>query len=172
MRNSAIILAALLMAMPTFAIAQTDSEIDESCPSDARDMLGGDRDPPPKWLPLEQCEKASQEKYADTAHCYLRIDGKVIINRMCRIAFSQQLRAFNMEVGGGWNADVWMKWYYCRRKISDTLRYSLYAAFEKGARYYGKVELVSRGPEPICFANKRFRMCFSQPYLICAPPDL
>ena len=90
---------------------------------------------------------------------------------MCRIAFSQQLRAFNMEVGGGWNADVWMKWRYCRRKISDTLRYSLYAAFEKGARYYGKVELVSRGPEPICFANKRFRMCFSQPYLICDPDD-
>src|SRR5262249_35646095 len=73
MRNSAIILAALLMAMPTFAIAQTDSEIDESCPSDARDMLGDDRDPPPKWLPLEQCEKANQEKYADTAHCFLRV---------------------------------------------------------------------------------------------------
>jgi hypothetical protein len=126
-------------------------------------MVGGDRDPPPKWLPLEQCEKANQEKYADTAHCFLRVDGKVIINRMCRIAFSQQLRAFNMEEGGGWNADVWMKWYYCRRKISDTLRYSLYAAFEKGARYYGKV--VGSG---LCFANKRFRMCFSPPYLICA----
>jgi hypothetical protein len=27
-------------------------------------------------------------KYADTAHCFLRINGKVIINRTCHIGIS------------------------------------------------------------------------------------
>jgi hypothetical protein len=47
-------------------------------------------------LAAEQCIKIAK-KYADTAHCFLRIDGKVIINRTCRIGISGDLRNFDMD---------------------------------------------------------------------------
>ena len=43
----------------------------------------------------------------------LRIDGKIVIHRMCHVDISQQLRAWKMELADGWRADVWMKYRYC-----------------------------------------------------------
>jgi hypothetical protein len=59
MRNSAIILAALLTARPTLAA--------EQC-----------LEVKPK-LNIDPAMQPTYAKYADTAHCFLRIDGKVII---------------------------------------------------------------------------------------------
>jgi hypothetical protein len=70
-----------------------------------------------------------------------------------------------------WVADVWMKYYYSN-DISDKLRHSLYAFFEQNGRSlnYGRVNPAHYNrQERICLQNKRFRMCFSQPYLICDP---
>jgi hypothetical protein len=85
MRNSAIILAALLTAMSTLAAAEARSEeqppVETEVPQSKK-----------QWVPLKQCLKVNIEpgmafptyvKYADTVHCFLRIDGNIIINRMC-----------------------------------------------------------------------------------------
>src|SRR5215471_13616983 len=65
MRNSAIILAALLTARPTLAAEQC-LEVK----------------PNPN---IDPALEPTYAKYADTAHCFLRVDGKVIINRTCHI---------------------------------------------------------------------------------------
>jgi hypothetical protein len=158
-------------------------------PANAGDQDEPASDPPAKtefskrqWLPLKQCEKVStgyftRVKYADTTHCFLQIDGKIIINRMCHIYISQQLRTWNMDVGEIWIAEVWMKYRY-ENNVSEKLRNSLYASFEKRGRpldwgriaNYGRVEGADdrqNRKERTCWSNKRFRMCFSEPYLIC-----
>jgi hypothetical protein len=169
MTNSAIVFAALLMATPTLAAAET-SEINRGVQNAEISQR----------LPLEQCLKIeipkdqaypTYVKYADTTHCFLRIDGKIIINRMCHVDISQQVRSWQMEVAEVWVADVWMKYYY-HDDVSDKLRRSFYASFKKRDRSlnYGRVEAADDNrQEHICFVNKRFRMCFSQPYLICDP---
>jgi len=174
MRNSAIILAALLAAMLTLAAAEARSE--EQSPVEAEVLQ-----PKKQWVPLKQCLKVNIDpgmafptyvKYADTVHCFLRIDGKIIINRMCHVDISQQLREWTMEVPDLGVADVWMKYYYSNDDISDKLRRSFYAFFEKNGKSlnYGRVNPAQNNrQEHICLQNKRFRMCFSQPYLICDP---
>ena len=72
MRNGAIILAVLLTATPTLAA--------EQCLE-----VKPDSNIPPGMEP-------TYAKYADTSHCFLRIDGKVVINRTCHIYISPQLR--------------------------------------------------------------------------------
>ena len=57
MRNSAIILAALLTARPTLAAEQC-LEVKPN-------------------LNIDPAMQPTYAKYADTAHCFLRIDGKV-----------------------------------------------------------------------------------------------
>ena len=112
-------------------------------------------------------------KYADTVHCFLRLDGKIIINGMCHVDISQQLRTWNMEVPGLGVADVWMKNYYSNN-ISDKLRRSLYASFEKNGKSfnYGRVNPAHNNRQKhICLQNKRFRMCLSEPYLVCDSQD-
>jgi len=64
MRNSAIILAALLTATPTLAT-------DQCVEVEIKHMAVGE---------------PTYAKYADTAHCFLQIDGKIIIDRMCNIS--------------------------------------------------------------------------------------
>jgi hypothetical protein len=149
MRNSVIILAALLMATPTLA----------------------------QEGPCKKVEPAPSTyiKYADTVHCFLRIDGKVIINRLCHVQISQQVREWGMYVDT-WRVTAWMRHYY-DDNVSDKSRRQFYAGFEDDdgrSLDYGRVEpdLRRNRQEHICFTNKRLRMCFSAPLLICDPPDL
>src|SRR5262245_2032752 len=72
MRKSAIILAALLTARPTLAAEQC-LEVKPN-------------------LNIDPAMQPTYAKYADTAHCFLRIDGKVIINRTCHIGVSGDTR--------------------------------------------------------------------------------
>jgi hypothetical protein len=140
MRNSAIILAALLTATPTLAAEQC-SEVK----------------PDPNITPGMEPTYA---KYADTAHCFLRIDGKVIINRTCHIGISGDTREWTMNGV----AEVSMNY-----DLSDR---PFYARFQRHGRWlnYGRVfPSLQNRQEHICWGNKRFRMCFSQPYLICEP---
>jgi hypothetical protein len=46
-----------------------------------------------------------------------------------------------------------------------------YANLEKDGKSseYGHASVVVDAEREICFGNKRFRMCFSQPFLICDP---
>jgi hypothetical protein len=134
MRYSAIILAALLTATPTLAAEQ---------------CLEVKPDPN-----IDPAMQPTYAKYADTAHCFLRIDGKVIINRTCHIDISPQTREWTMNGV----AEVSMK---CE---SDR---PFYARFQRHGRWlnYGRVEADGRNrQEHICWGNKRFRMCVSQPY--------
>jgi hypothetical protein len=80
---------------------------------------------------------------------------------------------FDVKIGGHAIpfATVWMKYRYLDN-VSEELRNSLYASFKKRGRLlnYGRVKAANDNrQEHICLGNKRFRMCFSQPYLICAP---
>ena len=77
MRNSAIILAALLTARPTLAAEQC-LEVK----------------PNPN---IDPALEPTYAKYADTAHCFLRVDGKVIINRTCHIGISGDTREWAMN---------------------------------------------------------------------------
>jgi hypothetical protein len=67
MRKSATLLAALLTATPAFA--------------------------------TEQCLKLKNVgfKYGDTAHCFVRIDGQVIIDRTCHISISGDTHGWAMD---------------------------------------------------------------------------
>ena len=128
MRDSAIILAALLTATPALA--------------------------------AEQCVKVPGAKYGDTAHCFLRIDGKVIIDGTCDIEISGDTRYWAMKG----MAEVYMN--------HELLGRPFYAQrIQKRGKQisYGRVEVVDDRQEHICWGNKRFRMCFSQPYLACDP---
>ena len=128
-------------------------------------------------LAAQQCVEVQNEKYADTAHCFLRIDGKIIINRTCDINISGDLRAFRIGVRPSSReyfnlAAAWMDarlpdrpvyGYFCpSKKCGDP--------DEKGSKLvnYGRVFGNSR-PGNLCVGNKRFYMCISQPYLICDP---
>ena len=171
MRNSAIILAALLAAI----LAAAEARSEEQPPMETEVPQ-----PKKQWLPLKQCLEVKVDsavgsptyvKYTDTVHCFLRVDGKFIINRMCHVDISQQLREWRMEVADDWVADVWMKYRYLDN-VSEELRNSLYASFKKRGRLlnYGRVKAANDNrQEHICLGNKRFRLCFSQPYLICDP---
>ena len=90
-----------------------------------------------------------------------RIDGKVIINRTCHIGISGDTREWAMNGV----AEVYMN-----HDLSDR---PFYARFQRHGRWlnYGRVETVDALEEHICWGNKRFHMCFSQPYLICDPDD-
>jgi hypothetical protein len=57
---------------------------------------------------------------------------------------------------------------YMNHDLSDR---PFYARFQRHGRWlnYGRVETVDAREEHICWGNKRFHMCFSQPYLICDP---
>src|SRR5215469_14463643 len=94
-------------------------------------------------------------------HCALlpRIDGKVIINRTCHIGGSGDTREWAMYGV----AEVYMN--HENHDLSDR---PFYARFQRHGRWlnYGRVETVDAREEYICWANKRFHMCFSQPYLI------
>ena len=74
MRDSAIILAALLAAMSMLAAA-------EACGEEQPAVKTEVPQPKKQWLPLKQCLKVNVEpgmayptyvKYADTVHCFLR----------------------------------------------------------------------------------------------------
>jgi len=138
MRNSAIILAALLTATPTLAT-------DQCVEVEIKHMAVGE---------------PTYAKYADTAHCFLQIDGKIIIDRMCNISITQNLREWSMDEV----AEVKMN-----RGLPDR---PYYATFRKNDKWfdYGRVKPAPNNrQERICLLNKRFRMCVSQPYLNCAP---
>lgn len=142
MRKSAIILAALLTARPTLAAEQC-LEVKPN-------------------LNIDPAMQPTYAKYADTAHCFLRIDGKVIINRTCHIGISGDTREWAMNGV----AEVYMN--HENHDLSDR---PFYARFQRHGRWlnYGRVETVDAREEHICWGNKRFHMCFSQPYLICDP---
>jgi len=142
MRKSAIILAALLTARPTLAAEQC-LEVKPN-------------------LNIDPAMQPTYAKYADTAHCFLRIDGKVIINRTCHIGVSGDTREWAMNGV----AEVYMN--HENHDLSDR---PFYARFQRHGRWlnYGRVETVDAREEHICWGNKRFHMCFSQPYLICDP---
>ena len=91
MRKSAILLAVLLTATPALA--------------------------------AEECLKLRNGgfKYGDTAHCFVRIDGQIIINRTCHIGISGDTRVWAMDG----LAEAWMRTelpgrpfygYFCRAK--------------------------------------------------------
>jgi hypothetical protein len=83
MRNSA--LAALLTATPALAAAQ---------------CVEVKQDPN-----IDPAMQPTYAKYADTAHCFLRIDGKVIINRTCRISISGDTAVYAMDgIAEAWRA--------------------------------------------------------------------
>jgi hypothetical protein len=48
---------------------------------------------------IDPAMQPTYAKYADTAHCFLRIDGKVIINRTCHIGISGDTREWAMVWG-------------------------------------------------------------------------
>src|SRR5262249_19870942 len=102
----------------------------------------------------------TNENYANTAYCCLRMDGKVIINRTCHIGVSGDTREWAMNGV----AEVYMN--HENHDLSDR---PFYARFQRHGRWlnYGRVETVDAREEHICWGNKRFHMCFSQPYLIC-----
>jgi hypothetical protein len=161
-RKSALILAALLTATPVLAA--------EKC------------------LEIE----SASSKYGDTAHCYLQIDGKVIIDGTCRygisgdgreyvmygaaeartpsprdVRYAVAIAAMNPEL-----PDRPFYGYYCRVKKCAG------GPEDKGSKFinYGRVEVVDfrHGrvvpvDSTMCNGNKRFLMCFSPPYLICDP---
>ena len=113
-------------------------------------------------LNIDPAMQPTYAKYADTAHCFLRIDGKVIINRTCHIGVSGDTREWAMNGV----AEVYMN--HENHDLSDR---PFYARFQRHGRWlnYGRVETVDAREEHICWGNKRFHMCFSQPYLICDP---
>ena len=77
MRKSAIILAALLTARPTLAAEQC-LEVKPN-------------------LNIDPAMQPTYAKYADAARCFLRINGKVIINRTCHIGVSGDTREWAMN---------------------------------------------------------------------------
>ena len=76
-------------------------------------------------------------------------------------------------------AEAWMRTelpdrpfysYLCRTKKCSIWPY--YQGFGPGSGLvnYGPVDAVSdEQQKQICWANKRFRMCFAEPYLACDP---
>jgi hypothetical protein len=160
-RNSAVILAALLTATPGLA--------------------------------AEQCleiEPASA-KYGDTAHCYLQVDGKVIIDGTCRYGISGDLRELVMygaaeaRTPSPGEAMHTVAIARMRSELPDRPSYGYFCRVkkcdgepeDKSSKFvnYGRVEGVDfrHGRvvpiDSICSGNKRFLMCFSPPYLICDP---
>jgi hypothetical protein len=169
MRNSAIILAVLLTATPTLAAEQC-VEVKEDPNSAA----------PPTYA-----------KYADTAHCFLRIDGKVIIDRTCHISISGDTHGWAMDGVAQAHMEGFLPGrpfygYFCRaKKCSIQPRHEEPggepAKTEEELRKqnngrgwvnYGRVECVDCRQEHICWGNKRFQMCFARPYLICDPETI
>jgi hypothetical protein len=154
LRNSALLLAVLLTAMPALAA--------EKCVETDRDI-----------------------KYADAAHCFLRIDGKVVLDRICRISISGDLRAWSMLGVAETSMEAELPdrpsyGYFCRtRKCSNDPRPGPPATTEEELRKrvgrgwvnYGPVKCVGDCHEE-CAGNKRFLMCFSKPYLICDPEQI
>jgi hypothetical protein len=125
-----LLLAALLVATPTVAAAKM-------CEFE---MEMGDNAQIPQRLPLKQCLKIelpkdrnamqpTYVKYADTTHCFLRIDGKTIINRMCHVNISQQVRVWDIDK----IANLVMGYRYCD-DVSDELRNSLYASCQRNGK--------------------------------------
>src|SRR5262249_58304152 len=106
MRKSAIILAALLTARPTLAAEQC-LEVKPN-------------------LNIDPAMQPTYTKYADTAHCFLRIDGKVIINRTCHIGVSGNTREWAMNGV----AEVYMN--HENHDLSDR---PFYARFQRHGRW-------------------------------------
>ena len=133
-------------------------------------------------LAAEQCLKVkpTQADYADTAHCFLQIDGKVIINRTCRYGISGDRRVFAI-IGV---AEVWMEalrpgrpvyGYSCRAKKCSTWPNDSVKPSDPGSGLvnYGRVDgITGLTEDELCWGNKRFRMCFSQPFGICDPETI
>src|SRR5262249_25146065 len=106
MRKSAIILVALLTARPTLAA--------EQC-LEVKPNLN----PPPATPP-------TNTKSAHSAHCFLRSDGKVIINRPCHIGVSGDTREWAMNGV----AEVYMN--HENHDLSDR---PFYARFQRHGRW-------------------------------------
>jgi hypothetical protein len=111
MRKSAIILAALLTARPTLAAEQC-LEVKPN-------------------LNIDPAMQPTYAKYADTAHCFLRIDGKVIINRTCHIGISGDTREWVMNGV----AEVYMN--HENHDLSDR---PFYARFQRHGRWLTHME--------------------------------
>ena len=105
-------------------------------------------------LAAEQCQKTDpiRVKYADTAHCFLRIDGKVIINRTCHYSISGDTRVWVM----GSVAAAWMEaqtpgrpvyGYFCRAKKCSTWPNNEGPGPGRGLVNYGPIDLVNDPPE-------------------------
>ena len=131
-------------------------------------------------LAAQQCVEVQNEKYADTAHCFLRIDGKIIINRTCDINISGDLRAVRIGVRPSSSEYFNLAAAVMDAHLPDRPVYGYFCPSkkcgdpdEKGSKLlnYGRVFGNSR-PEHLCIGNKRFYMCISQPYLICDPQTI
>jgi hypothetical protein len=147
MRKSVILLAALLTATPALA--------------------------------AEQCLKLKNGgfDYGDTAHCFVRIDGHVIINRTCHYGVSGDRRVWAIDGV----AEVWMEalrpdrplyGYSCQAKKCSTWPNDAVKPGDPGSGLanYGRVDgIIGLTEDKLCWGNKRFRLCFSPPYLICDP---
>ena len=112
MRKSAIILAALLTARPTLAAEQC-LEVKPN-------------------LNIDPAMQPTYAKYADTAHCFLRIDGKVIINRICHIGVSGDTREWAMNGV----AEVYMN--------HDLSHRPFYARFQRHGRWLNLITAALR----------------------------
>jgi hypothetical protein len=118
-------------------------------------------------LAAEQCVEVKQDpnidpamqptyaKYADTLTCYLRVDGRVLVNGLCRVGISGDT--------GLWTMKDDLAEAYLRRELPGR---PYYARVKKRGKWvnYGAVDSVN-----LCWLNARFQMCFSPPYLVCGP---
>jgi hypothetical protein len=120
--------------------------------------------------------------YGDTAHCFLRIDGKVVINGTCHYSISgdmgrhtlwQPSHAAWRLAGASVLAAVLQVphggpfyGYFCRSKKCNG------EPGDNGSEFinYGRVTLINNGGFTAgCWRNKRFRLCFLEPILACDP---
>jgi hypothetical protein len=101
-------------------------------------------------------------KYGDTEQCYLRVDGKVLVDGTCRTQHCGNTKCWRI-VGA---ADVGLDPFVPGRPF--------YAHVWKHGVWvnYGRVQATDYQQEHICWGNHRFEMCFSPPYLICDPETI
>lgn len=114
----------------------------------------------------EQCKKVDDALDADTAHCVLRVDGRLITDGECRIDIARDGRVYSMaDMNSPSYAVVSM----------DGPSDPLYARWNKGRKgdnvttvSYGRVRSIDPGNlNRWCWKNNRFALCITAPYLNC-----
>jgi hypothetical protein len=121
-------------------------------------------------IAAEQCTQTDWALDADTAHCLLQVDGKIITDGSCRISISRDGREYNIaDMNSGTEAQVAM--------IPTQAGSPVFGLWNRGSKSdtakminYGRVRsepIGKHGEKPWCWHNNRFRMCITAPYLIC-----